>query len=595
MTDNIEITRRKVLASVGAVGAAGAAAGYGTSALFSDTEEFERNTLASGELDLKVDWEEHYSYPQLYGFDDPTDGLDITRSKPDDTSDYVGLPDPDDPVVWANSEDGDSSSLDQYMSNTAIEAFPDPDNDGEQEVDVDGGFNYEPCSDGADLPADLSSDLRTENAATNSGEPLIELEDVKPGDFGELTFSFHLCDNPGYVWLQAADFSESEGTDTGPESEVDDDDAPDLAENIRTVWWYDARGDNIPPRTDCEGAIYLTNTLTDNTSPTELYEVELNGDATLTKILPNNQNTDIDNGNFTQTDAIAATPFGDKVVFYDKVDSHLGEYDVNTGNFSDLGEISNDPGGVVLAGYSASGTLWAASQEDNHLYTVDRSVPDVTDQGPTGVDLSGADLAFAADGTMYLWVSEPSDDDGLYRVDDPSSDPTAIEIGDVSTGTDVTGMAILREGNGNIVVSDNETDHIIEVDRTDGSQVETYEMTGDLTDHIFGDMTSGQLCGEVFRRGNPELGGTHGNLKEDIMALQESPVPLDGNRATEFEEFSGSGDDPDRECFAVGVTHYIGFGWWLPADVGNEVQGDRVSFDLGFYTEQCRNNDGSLS
>jgi hypothetical protein len=42
------------------------------------------------------------------------------------------------------------------------------------------------------------------------------------------------------------------------------------------------------------------------------------------------------------------------------------------------------------------------------------------------------------------------------------------------------------------------------------------------------------------------------------------------------------------------VTHYIGFGWWLPEEDGNEVQGDSVSFDLGFYTEQCRNNDGSL-
>jgi hypothetical protein len=27
-------------------------------------------------------------------------------------------------------------------------------------------------------------------------------------------------------------------------------------------------------------------------------------------------------------------------------------------------------------------------------------------------------------------------------------------------------------------------------------------------------------------------------------------------------------------------------------DVGNEVQSDSVSFDLGFYAEQCRHNDG---
>jgi predicted ribosomally synthesized peptide with SipW-like signal peptide len=594
---NIELTRRKILGSVGAVGAAGAAAGLGTSALFSDTESFESNTLAAGELDLKVDWEEHYSYPQLYGFDDPAATLDVTRTEPDDTSTYVGMPDPEDPVVWVHESD-----LDAYMSNTAIEAYPDPDDDGEQEIETD-SFSYEPCSDGADLAEDLDvSGLRTDNEHTDpegdgGSPPLIQLQDVKPGDFGEFTLSFHLCDNPGYVWLQAANFSESEGTDTEPENEVDNDNAPDLAENIRTVWWYDARGDNVPPRTDCEEKIYLTDT--GGSDATKLYEVSLddnNMDANLTQILPDGNSTDITNGNFTQTDAIAATPNGDKIVFYDKNSGHLGEYDVNTGAFIDKGSIGSDPGGVVLAGYSPSGTLWAASQDDDHLYTVDRSGPSVTDQGDTGVNLSGADLAFAADGTLYLWTS--SSQNGLYNVDDPSSDTTAVpvdssNIGDMST--DVTGMAIRDGGSGDIVVSDNAEDEIIIIDRTDGSRVDGYAMQkdgGDF-DHVFGDMTAGQLCGEVFRRGNAELQGTAENLKDDIESLESSPAPLDGNRASEFTEFGGSGEDPSRECFPAGVTHYIGFGWWLPETVGNEVQGDSVSFDLGFYTEQCRNNDGS--
>ncbi|MEF8887048.1 MAG: SipW-dependent-type signal peptide-containing protein, partial [Haloarculaceae archaeon] len=92
MTDKntINLTRRKILASMGAVGAAGAGAGLGTSALLGDQEGFENNAITAGRLDLKVDWEEHYSYPQLYGFADPTDGLDATRSRPDDTTDYVG-------------------------------------------------------------------------------------------------------------------------------------------------------------------------------------------------------------------------------------------------------------------------------------------------------------------------------------------------------------------------------------------------------------------------------------------------------------------------------------------------------------------------
>jgi len=55
MTDgNIELTRRKILASAGAVGAAGAAAGLGTSALFSDEESVANNSITAGTLDMRV-------------------------------------------------------------------------------------------------------------------------------------------------------------------------------------------------------------------------------------------------------------------------------------------------------------------------------------------------------------------------------------------------------------------------------------------------------------------------------------------------------------------------------------------------------------
>jgi predicted ribosomally synthesized peptide with SipW-like signal peptide len=52
---NIELTRRKILGSVGAVGAAGAGAGLGTSALFSDEESFSNNVITAGTLDMIVD------------------------------------------------------------------------------------------------------------------------------------------------------------------------------------------------------------------------------------------------------------------------------------------------------------------------------------------------------------------------------------------------------------------------------------------------------------------------------------------------------------------------------------------------------------
>jgi hypothetical protein len=90
---------------------------------------------------------------------------------------------------------------------------------------------------------------------------------------------------------------------------------------------------------------------------------------------------------------------------------------------------------------------------------------------------------------------------------------------------------------------------------------------------------------QVFRRGT---------LQDDLAALQAGAgIPLDGDLTTAFDELDDAPDSDGRDCFDPGVTYYIGFGWWLPSDIGNEVQGDSVSFDLGFYTEQCRNNDGS--
>jgi predicted ribosomally synthesized peptide with SipW-like signal peptide len=52
--DRIELTRRKLLAGVSAVGAAGIGAGLGTSALFSDEESFEDNRITAGTLDMSV-------------------------------------------------------------------------------------------------------------------------------------------------------------------------------------------------------------------------------------------------------------------------------------------------------------------------------------------------------------------------------------------------------------------------------------------------------------------------------------------------------------------------------------------------------------
>jgi len=58
MTDDnsqlYDLSRRKMLAGLGAIGLASAGAGLGTSAYFSDTEAFTNNTLTAGTLDMSV-------------------------------------------------------------------------------------------------------------------------------------------------------------------------------------------------------------------------------------------------------------------------------------------------------------------------------------------------------------------------------------------------------------------------------------------------------------------------------------------------------------------------------------------------------------
>ncbi|MEF8839163.1 MAG: TasA family protein, partial [Haloarculaceae archaeon] len=60
-TELYDLSRRKVLGGMTAVGLASVGAGLGTTAYFSDQETYENNQLVAGALDLVVDWEEHYS------------------------------------------------------------------------------------------------------------------------------------------------------------------------------------------------------------------------------------------------------------------------------------------------------------------------------------------------------------------------------------------------------------------------------------------------------------------------------------------------------------------------------------------------------
>ena len=559
--EDIGLSRRKVLAGIGAAGVASVGAGMGTSAYFSDTESFDGNTIAAGELDLKVDWEEHYNYPQVYGFDDPTDGLDVTMSEPEDASSYVALPDPENPMVWVHEDD-----LAAYMANTAIEAFPDTDDDPGQEID-----GYVPCEDGADTdvhmdPTRDATAVRTNNADTyddsaDEGEkvkPLLNLTDVKPGDFGEFTLSFHLCDNPGYVWLQAGSVSESENGQTEPEMEVDNDDAPDLAENIQTVWWYDD-GDNV--LRDVDETLYMSNHGGDNPNAL-LYEVTFDGDGDA-------DTTELVEISEFAASHIAASPDGETVYIVSETDDNtLARYDVSAGTYDivtidgpdDYGSVTD----VVQAAVDTDGTLYAGSMSENALYEISDpgGSPTITNRLDLDLDISGADSAFTSNGEFYLFTNSTT---ALYTVNLLTGDTS--QVAELQTDEELTGLSVQNSGTGDFIGSVLEGNELVAFDDS-GAEQGRFTLDGDLTEHTYGDLTTGDLAEVVFYQGSLE------ESLNDVLAG-------DGFQLN------------DGNCYQPGMTRYIGFAWWLPTEVGNEVQSDSVEFDLGFYTEQCRHNDGS--
>jgi len=76
------LTRRNVLAGIGGVGLASASAGLGTSALFSDQEGLDDNSLTAGALNMLVSVDVHDKSP---GLPDPV--VESTDESADDTAD----------------------------------------------------------------------------------------------------------------------------------------------------------------------------------------------------------------------------------------------------------------------------------------------------------------------------------------------------------------------------------------------------------------------------------------------------------------------------------------------------------------------------
>lgn len=102
------------------------------------------------------------------------------------------------------------------------------------------------------------------------------------------------------------------------------------------------------------------------------------------------------------------------------------------------------------------------------------------------------------------------------------------------------------------------------------------------------------IC-KVAVKGGPKTNTVSYNCADSGTAFS---TENDGNPNRVYYEISNvqfffcdNGVGGGAQCFENSTTQYIGFSWTLPKEVGNEVQGDSVEFDLEYHAQQCRHNE----
>ncbi|MFB6196036.1 MAG: SipW-dependent-type signal peptide-containing protein [Haloplanus sp.] len=239
--DRFTLSRRKALAALGTVGVASAGAGLGTSAYFSDQETFENNRLTAGELDLKVGWQEHYSNWMDDDYS-PYPGAETTYARMPDSGETPDV------FLPPGPQQGDARPIELVFVDPAgadggTDSRPNQDDGGRQFLrntkrsDVNGGIYGGPetlCGSGADV----------------DGQALIDVGDLKPGDWGFAYFRLQLCDNPGYLWLTGGLESAMENGTTEPEADDPDEESGvvELLDEVQVAYGVGTTNDIAAPQ-----------------------------------------------------------------------------------------------------------------------------------------------------------------------------------------------------------------------------------------------------------------------------------------------------------------------------------------------------------
>jgi predicted ribosomally synthesized peptide with SipW-like signal peptide len=555
------LSRRKMLAGIGVVGLASAGTGLGTSAFFSDEEEFVDNSLVAGELDLLVDWQQTYDFG---------DGHQFVSAHPD------------------HDGDGEQSiAADNDAGQIRYSDFPD-------EEDEDSNGANIPVLNCENIPPLSEADFGVDPITGEEMETLVQFTDVKPGDSGEITFSLHLCDNPGYLWMQADNVSESGGVHAEPEMAVDPDNLGDLAGAIQATLWYDEDCDNV-----YDGADPVDIMLTLDFSGSMLYdqyggvvsgdEITINGtthpETTKIDLVELGTRQFVDYLQSQNADANVGVAYFDGEGS-DDTEPRTGVLQAMTTDLSVVDSalsglrqklanvVSGGPGSTPFDGDGDPDPFSNASSIATGTYIgegVDDAQDELASNGRSGAEKRNIVLSdgesFNGGGSTSFASPEDAADDARAASPSPATDVYTISVGSANDGV-LQAMAGPAGGAGGDPAFFNDVDDPLNVPS------------------VFGNLAAQTVAEKVIMQ------DTLDNL---LAALADgNGVPLDGNRATIYDELNDDPTDPDREAFrGDGVMHCVALSWELPFEVGNEIQGDTLGFDLGFYTEQERHNDGS--
>jgi predicted ribosomally synthesized peptide with SipW-like signal peptide len=233
MSNQLSISRRKVLAGLGMIGIASAGAGLGTTAYFRD-EESVAAELQAGRLDILLDYRATYgTWLDQEGTDAIVNGTAIEDPTDGAMQNYVVGQAPD----WRNV-DGSMVSGPAWASitNDVDACVYEDTTDIRSEVEAAGGDYVVDGTVGVDdgfFPGYVDGDEGV----------MFDLNDVKPKDEGEATISVHLCDNPAFLGLTAEVIEAAENEAIEPEDVgefVDSDDSEsELPYYIYVRAWLD--------------------------------------------------------------------------------------------------------------------------------------------------------------------------------------------------------------------------------------------------------------------------------------------------------------------------------------------------------------------